>query len=119
MVDIQMNHTNKLLDFLLDRVGHDISRDVYIDGLATLFDIATTSRGMMPLPSIATHSGMLFYTWDDGRHHLSIDFKEGKKECFYHDRDEGYTWFDTTPFKEPLSRIFHETTEVFSTKDRP
>lgn len=50
----------------------------------------------LPVPSACTGpDGQMFYSWDQGRHHLELEIIPGKPaEFFYRDRETGQFWGD-------------------------
>lgn len=59
----------------------------------------------MPVPAACTGpDGQMFYSWDQGRHHLELEIIPDKAaEFFYRDRESGKIWGEDYRVGDPLS----------------
>lgn len=92
-----------------------ISQGVIGDCLAMHLPIRSATGGMLPAPSAITNAdGSVFYAWDRGKHHLSVDIKPGQPvEWFYCKRGTDEFWGEDWEIPTPLPGRVVEALKLF------
>lgn len=69
----------------------------------------------MPRPAACTGpDGEMFYSWDQGRHHLELEiFCDCTAEFFYIDRDSKCFWGEDYVIEDPFSDDIKEKIALF------
>ena len=79
-------------------------------------DIRHVAGRSMPVPAAATGpDGEMFYSWDNGRHHLEVELIPNKAiEFFYQDRESGSYWAEDYTAGSPMPATVTQAVQLFA-----